>query len=317
MVRLRSCSRCSLPVLGIVSLAVGVLVLLLLISVDLEGRAMEGTQGSWSENILDYFLGEKLIKKKDGSEITWYHAANSKAKLEEALQSDINMIEADVILRGSGNKEPIMAHPPETDSDITLQQWLDGVSSTKKGIKIDFKSLESVLPSMQILQALKPKIKQPVWINADILQGPGGKAKPVDSKEFIDTVTSFFADVTLSLGWTTNWYPDKHNEGYSWEMVREMEEICKALSQPVTFPVRAALVRQSWDQLHWLLKKSDRYSLTIWAGKDDFYSVDDLLYVRRNSDKSSIYYDVFEPQNSDFKRAIALGETEQEQTITN
>lgn len=51
------------------------------------------------------------------------------------------MIEADVLLRGGkeGNGEPIMAHPPETDSDITLQEWLNVIVNTDKGIKLDFK----------------------------------------------------------------------------------------------------------------------------------------------------------------------------------
>lgn len=48
------------------------------------------------------------------------------------------MIEADVLLRG-GKGDPIMAHPPETESDITLQEWLDVIVNTDKGIKLDFK----------------------------------------------------------------------------------------------------------------------------------------------------------------------------------
>lgn len=49
------------------------------------------------------------------------------------------MLEADIILRGHNTIEPIMAHPPATDSDITLQQWLEGVVGHRKGIKLDFK----------------------------------------------------------------------------------------------------------------------------------------------------------------------------------
>lgn len=49
------------------------------------------------------------------------------------------MIEADIIMRGSDPKEPIMAHPPDTDSDITLKEWLEGVKAHNKGIKLDFK----------------------------------------------------------------------------------------------------------------------------------------------------------------------------------
>lgn len=49
------------------------------------------------------------------------------------------MIEADVVMRGSDPREPVMAHPPQTDSDITLREWLAAVKERAKGIKLDFK----------------------------------------------------------------------------------------------------------------------------------------------------------------------------------
>ncbi|XP_010150777.1 PREDICTED: protein FAM151B [Eurypyga helias] len=218
------------------------------------------------------------------------------------------MIEADVLLRGGkgGNGDPIMAHPPETDSDNTLQEWLKEIVNTNKGIKLDFKSLEAVQPSLELLEQVKQHLRRPVWINADVLLGPNGNSAAVDAKGFLDTVTSFFPNVTLSLGWTTGWRPDRHNKGYDWMMVEEMAQICSTLSQPVSFPVRAALVRQSIPELCWLMQQSDSYSLTVWTGKEDVYSVEDLLYIRENFDKSRVYYDILEPQKSEFKKAIGL-----------
>lgn len=43
--------------------------------------------GSWSENILDYFLRNNQIRTEDGAEIIWYHAANHKSQMHEALKS--------------------------------------------------------------------------------------------------------------------------------------------------------------------------------------------------------------------------------------
>lgn len=228
--------------------------------------------------------------------------------MNEALKSAAHMIEADVLLPSDGSEytQPIMAHPPETNSDITLQEWLAEVIKSNKGIKLDFKSLAAVQPSMMLLDNVKLHLKRPVWINADVLPGPNGTSRVVDAKLFINTVTSFFPDVTFSLGWTTGWYPEKVNEGYSWTMVKEMEYLCSELSQPVTFPVRAALVRQSCAQLLWLLNKSNRYSLTIWTGKNDDYSVEDLLYIRDHFDKRQVFYDIMEPQNREFKQAIGI-----------
>lgn len=48
------------------------------------------------------------------------------------------MVEVDVLLQG-GDGDPILAHPPDTDSDITLEEWLALMVSTNKGIKLDFK----------------------------------------------------------------------------------------------------------------------------------------------------------------------------------
>lgn len=74
-------------------------------------------------------------------------------------------------------------------------------------------SLAAVEPSMMLLENVKRHLKRPVWINADILPGPNGNSRVVDARPFIDTVTSFFPDVTFSLGWTTGWHPEKVNEG--------------------------------------------------------------------------------------------------------
>ncbi|XP_028711802.2 protein FAM151B isoform X6 [Peromyscus leucopus] len=270
--------------------------------------AFAGGPGSWSENILDYFLRNNQIRTEDGAEIIWYHAANHKSQMHEALKSAAHMIEADVLLPSDGSEhgQPIMAHPPETNSDNTLQEWLAEVMKSNKGIKLDFKSLAAVRASMLFLQNVKQHLQRPVWMNADILPGPNGSSKVVDARAFLDTVTSFFPDVTFSLGWTTGWHPEKVNEGYSWTMVKEMDYICSGLTQPVTFPVRAALFRQSSSQLLWLLKKSNRYSLTIWTGKDDSYTTDDLLYIRDYFNKTQVFYDILEPQNHEFKRAIGI-----------
>ncbi|XP_042678825.1 protein FAM151B isoform X1 [Centrocercus urophasianus] len=267
-----------------------------------------GAAGARSQAAVEHFLRAGRLAARDGAQIRWWHAANSQRWAREAARSTVHMVEGDVLLRGGrgGDGDPIMAHPPETDSDITLQEWLEEMVSTDKGIKLDFKSLDAVLPSLELLQLVKPCLERPVWLNADILPGPNGISPVVDAKGFLDTVTSFFPDVTLSLGWTTGWHPEQHNEGYSWTMVKDMAQICSALSQPVTFPVRAALVQQSASELCWLVDQSDQYSLTVWTGKQDVYSVEDLLFIRENFDKSRVYYDIPEPQNSEFKKAIGI-----------
>ncbi|KAJ8262964.1 hypothetical protein COCON_G00154210 [Conger conger] len=258
--------------------------------------------GKMSEQTLDYFLRKGTINEKDAANVEWYHMANTKSKITKALRSSAQMIEADIIMRGHDPKEPIMAHPPQTDSDITLRDWLKEVSASDKGIKLDFKSLQAVAPSMQLLKEIRGQMHGPVWINADILPGPGGKATPLAPQDFLEAVGPGHPGDVLSLGWTTGWTPNTDNPGYSWEMVQQMEGVCRDLKQPVTFPVRAALLPQSYAQLLWLLQQSDRYSLTVWTGLSDEVAMEDLLPYRKNIDKSRVYYDLLESQSNAFRK---------------
>ncbi|KAJ7420437.1 hypothetical protein WISP_48533 [Willisornis vidua] len=72
--------------------------------------------------------------------------------MESLAGGDVHMVEADVLLRGGegGKGEPILAHPPDTDSDITLQEWLALMVDTNKGIKLDFKRSLAVALSVMI-----------------------------------------------------------------------------------------------------------------------------------------------------------------------
>ena len=55
---------------------------------------------------------------------------------------------------------PIMAHPPDTTSDISLDTWLSTVAARRpeKGIKLDFKSLEVLEPSLVLLKKYSSKV---------------------------------------------------------------------------------------------------------------------------------------------------------------
>ncbi|XP_015705271.1 protein FAM151B [Coturnix japonica] len=259
--------------------------------------AAEQSGAARSEAAVDQLVQAGRRAGRDAAEIRWWHAANSRHRARQAARSAVHMVEADVLLRGGtgGGGEPIMAHPPDTDSDITLREWLEEMVGTDKGIKLDFKSLDAIQPSLELLQLVKPCLERPVWLNADILPGPNGINAVVDAKGFLDAHPTDTTPIRFS-----------HNRRYR-AMVKEMAQICSALSQPVTFPVRAVLVRQSVSELRWLIDQSDRYSLTVWTGKQDVYSVDDLLFIRENFDKSRVYYDISEPQNSEFKKAIGIG----------
>ncbi|XP_042344598.1 protein FAM151B [Plectropomus leopardus] len=257
-----------------------------------------------SDQTLEYFLCRGDIRMRDAAEVRWSHAANSASRLTDALSGPTHMIEADIIIRGGDPKEPIMAHPPDTDSDITLREWLEGVKAYNKGIKLDFKSLEAVSPSVALLDEVLAEPSRPVWINADILCGPGGQARPLEPQAFLSAVTALPTHTVLSLGWTTGWTAGTDNAGYSWDMVHAMEDTCRDLKHPVTFPVRAALLAQSFSQLSWLLQQSDRYTLTVWTGQKDEFTLQDLLPYRKEFDISRIYYDLPDSQRKELSMTL-------------
>ena len=48
--------------------------------------------------------------------------------------------------------EPIMAHPPDVDSDLTFEEWITGIMATpKRGMKLDFKLIDAVPIALEIL----------------------------------------------------------------------------------------------------------------------------------------------------------------------
>ncbi|XP_068949413.1 protein FAM151A-like isoform X1 [Petaurus breviceps papuanus] len=263
-------------------------------------------------DMMDYLLSTGHINRRDGLEVTWYHAANLRSEMETALNSDVMVLEADVNVEGLNTVNetgvPIMAHPPDIYSDNTLEQWLEAVlARSRKGIKLDFKSIKAVGPSLDLLrkQTENGRIQRPVWINADILDGPNVPLPvAVNATQFLSLVQEKYPNATLSLGWTTVYFSFIPNRTYTQDMIEKMHKLVVALPQKVTFPVRAVMARAAWSHFRWLLSQSDRYSLTLWQSASDPVTVDDLLYLRKHSATHQIYYDLFEPVLSQFKELV-------------
>jgi hypothetical protein len=89
-------------------------------------------------------------------------------------------------------------------------------------------------------------------------------------------------------------------------MINEMLDVIKYIEQPVTFPVRAAMVKKSWHLLKNLVEKSLAYTLTIWSSKSDNVDPDDMVYVRNNIAQEKVYYDLPEPLSSAFTKKIGF-----------
>ncbi|XP_068197108.1 protein FAM151A [Antennarius striatus] len=262
-------------------------------------------------DMLDYLVQMGDISNRDGLLATWAHRANSKEEMNKALAGDAMILESDVTLEGYGTPNvkpiPIMAHPPDIYSDNTLDQWLDAVLASRKAIKLDFKSLESVGLSLDLLiQKNSSKgINRPVWLNADILHGPNSPdfLPLVNGTRFLQLIQEKFPDVTVSPGWRVLYVPPIFIKAYSRSMMNDMYNLIKDVPQKVTFPIYVLLAGKSWQHISWLLSQSSRFSLTMWQGSIH-PNISDLLFIRDNTHPARVYFDIYEPTLSAFRQAV-------------
>lgn len=224
------------------------------------------------------------------------------------------MLEADVVMgRLKSDPDtipsyPIMAHPPYNTSDLSLNEFLSRVhnfnsqprNNSAKGIKLDFKSIEVVGPSVESLLTVDSNWPVPVWLNADIIQGPKDDTKtPVNPEKFFDSCKNY-PKATLSIGWTTQWGPDYRQGNYTADQVEEMKRAIRfnnvdASSSPITFPVRAGIAAQSKSQLVNLMttfNATNEVTLTIWSSEGDYVNVTDLRDLIFSVGLNKVYVDV-------------------------
>ncbi|XP_044593167.1 protein FAM151B isoform X3 [Cotesia glomerata] len=236
------------------------------------------------------------------TKITWVHAVNDFKKLNQTLDDEsIMMVEADVVLGTVGNSSeiiPIMAHPPDNTSDLSLADFLTAmIKHKKKGIKLDFKTIETFNASLEILTKHRENMTFPVWLNADILSGPvDADTKPVDSKQFLSLANKTLPESTLSVGWTTRYGIQNviFSGNYSEAQIDEMIKSVSNTSQPITYPVRAGLAAGDitvWSKL--LNSTADKNAtLTIWSTEGDKVDVDQLIKLIQEVGYDRVYVDV-------------------------
>jgi len=227
----------------------------------------------------------------DLTKVTWSHATNSQEKLAKALSesSGIMMMEADVSLgwlQGQNPdfdpKIPIMAHPPETRSDLSLEQFLNRTievtnGGVKKGIKLDFKSTEVAEEGLKMAHRYQDEFNFPVWSNADIAVGPHllpFKTPTVDPDQFLSFCQQLLPAATLSLGFTTTTLIPESQYRYTWEMVRTMRDSLErngvlGQGKGITYALRGIFLGDSVEQILWLLAETSdsrvQSTVTIWG----------------------------------------------------
>ncbi|XP_067010071.2 protein FAM151B [Anabrus simplex] len=243
--------------------------------------------------------------KGDLTKVTWAHAVNSQKLLNDALDRGVMMLEADVSLGKlkDAGEVPIMAHPPDNTSDLSLEQLLDRlIKENKAGLKLDFKSKEVFNKSVSLLADRNEKIKFPLWLNADILAGPvNSTTTPVDANLFLQQARDRFPNRTLSVGWTTRFGGNVTEGSYQQEHIKAMRDLLEQnnISQPVTFPVRAALAVRSQEVLLGLMTAKSNATLTLWGPDTDPLDHNALDKFVSTVGKQRVYLDLPNSTNAD------------------
>lgn len=67
-------------------------------------------------------------------------------------------MEADILKVSEKHDEPIMAHPPHTDSDLKFSEFLHTSKSSKKGLKLDFKTQNAIEPCLEMIKSIKHEV---------------------------------------------------------------------------------------------------------------------------------------------------------------
>ncbi|KAJ8931197.1 hypothetical protein NQ314_015920 [Rhamnusium bicolor] len=216
------------------------------------------------------------------------------------------MIEADIILgllNGSGSLIPVMGHPPNNHSDLSLATFLDTINkfninatntTTRKGVKLDFKTIEVFNQSVDIVRLFNQG-NYPLWINADILPGPiNATTVPVDAAQFFANARQF-NNTVLSVGWTTN-FGSNLTGSYTTDHINSMLSVIRQnnVTQNITFPVRAGLAAESAPQMKTLLTNVTGSTLTLWSSEGDNVNVTKLRSLIGEIGIEKIYIDVLE-----------------------
>lgn len=249
------------------------------------------------------------------ADVTWAHAVNDEKYLLEVLNGNINFIEADIQLgylesdKDQQHELPIMAHPPKKQSDLSLEVFLTKIlnfnqqneTDRVKGVKLDFKSIEALEKSIDIITKCYEINRFPVWINADILPGPVNNTStiPVDANRFFESVKRLEPTV-LSIGWTTKWSKESVDGKYSESNIQQMIDTVREngidkTGNDITFPIRAGIAAHSsveLSQLYDALKSTNEITFTIWSSADDAVDVESLRQFIFSFGLDKIYIDV-------------------------
>lgn len=96
---------------------------------------------------------------------------------------------------------------------------------------------------------------------------------------------------------------------YSREMIDQMASVVKEynLTQPITFPVQATMLKNSLGELQRLLYQvGNNSTLTVMANENDVVTLDDLLLIRKAFATNQVMYDLPEVLATNLRHELGV-----------
>mmetsp|Transcript_5672 Transcript_5672/g.6222 ORF Transcript_5672/g.6222 Transcript_5672/m.6222 type:complete len:338 (+) Transcript_5672:37-1050(+) len=229
----------------------------------------------------------------------WSHGTCTQKKLVEALANpNITAIESDLVIGSVSNDSltdsslmiPIMAHPPDKSSDLSIKSFLQQVTTDdgvlKKHIKLDFKQMKVVSPTFE--EIIRQHVRKGlIFLNADILPGPGFKNMmrkdiyndyyDIHPEEFLQVCLKFLNKFkkelpNLQLVFSIGFKADVLNlQGFSQSHIEKMINLIRdydLISYGVVLPINARLlVKNVVPFQHFLnvFPNNDNTQLLAWT----------------------------------------------------
>ena len=186
------------------------------------------------------------------------------------------------------SRVPIMSHPPQYTSELSAKRFLTSTTCDpafpnhprlRKHLKLDFKDLDSVVPTLNILQEINadPGGKT-IFLNADLIAGPGRTREEVVvlPKVFLQICLDFIRNnkgnnIAFSLGFKVDVVSIF---GHSHEEIATMADLVDKfdLSQKsagVVLAINARLLSKHYAPFDTFLQRYPSAQLLVWTGSGE------------------------------------------------